>query len=125
MLTTEYLDGNLSVDLRTPCPRIDAWIDKSAKSLFKSATVEKMKIMRSSFLEKEEYEKRIRLLENKLSNLKLHDVSRDDIDRSLGLLPISDKSGRKIAQTFEDRVKSFETDIDVKNKQAEEFVKKM
>lgn len=125
MLSTEYLDGNITVDLKAPCPSIDTWIDKSAKSLFKSATVEKMKIMRSSFLEKEEYEKRVKLLENKLSNLKLHDLSRDEIDRSLGLLPISDKSGRKIAQTFEDRVKSFETNIEVKNKQAEEFVKKM
>ena len=76
-------------------------------------------------LEKEEYEQRIKLLEDKLSNLKLNDATREDIDRSLGLLPVNEKSGRKIAMTFDDRVKSFETDIESKNKEAEHFVHKM
>jgi hypothetical protein len=34
--------------------------------MFKSATVDRLKVLRSSFLEKEEYEKRIKLLENKM-----------------------------------------------------------
>jgi hypothetical protein len=113
------------VDTKLPCPSVEPWIEKNVKSMFKSATVDRMKVMRSSFLEKEEYEKRIKLLENKLSNLKLHDESREEINRSLGFLTVNDKTGRKIAQTYDDRVKLFETDIDAKNKQAEDFVKKM
>ena len=52
-------------------------------------------------------------------------MSREEIDKSLGFLPVNEKTGNKISLTFEDRVKSFETDIDEKNKKAEEFVKKM
>jgi len=78
-----------------------------------------------SFLEKEEYDLRIQALKDKLNNLNTGEISREEIDKSIGLLPINDKSGRKIALTFDDRVKSFESHLDEKNKQAEEFVKKM
>lgn len=87
--------------------------------------MENMKVMRSSFLEKEEYEKRVKILKEKLEHLDNQDLSRDEIERSLGFLPINDKSGKKIAQSFEDRVKLFEQDIGEKNKVAEDFVKKM
>jgi len=76
-------------------------------------------------LEKEEYDLRIQALKDKLNNLNKGEISREEIDKSIGLLPINDKSGRKIALTFDDRVKSFESHLDEKNKQAEEFVKKM
>jgi hypothetical protein len=76
-------------------------------------------------LEKEEYDLRIQALKDKLNNLNTGEISREEIDKSIGLLPINDKSGRKIALTFDDRVKSFESHLDEKNKQAEEFVKKM
>lgn len=124
-LKDEFLEGKKVIPSNHSQPQLEDVISRIAKDLLRSETMEKMKIMRTSFLEKEEYEKRVQLLEHKLNSLKLVNASRDEVNSSLGLIPVNDKSGRKIAQTFEDRVKSFETDMEEKNKAAEEFVKKM
>ena len=100
-------------------------IEKETKAQIKYAALDKMKALRNSVLEKEEYNKRIQIIENKLNEIDLSNMSREEIDKSLGLVPVNDKSGNKISLTFDDRVKSFEVDIDEKNRKAEEFVKKM
>jgi hypothetical protein len=90
--------------------------------LIKSETLEKMKYMRSNLLEKDEYESKIKILYEKLNN---NQISRDELDKSLGLLPVNDRTGKKVALTFDDRVKLFEDGMEERNKQAEDFVKKM
>lgn len=100
-------------------------IEKETKAQIKYAALDKMKALRNSVLEKEEYNKRIQIIENKLNEIDLSNMSREEIDKSLGFVPVNDKSGNKISLTFDDRVKSFEIDIDEKNRKAEDFVKKM
>lgn len=124
-LKEQFLQGMKVIPNNNSHPQLEDIISEISKELLRSETMEKMRIMRTSFLEKEEYEKRVQLLEQKLSSLNLANASRDEIDKSLGLLPVNDKSGKIIAQTFEDRVKSFEADLEEKNKAAEEFVKRI
>lgn len=97
-------------------------ISQLNKQMLKAETMEKMKYMRSSVLEKNEYEERLKKLQEKLQD---GQISRDDIDKSLGLLPVNDRTGKRVALTFDDRVKLFEEGLEERNKNAEDFVKKM
>ena len=101
---------------------IEDLIERHNKLLLKDATLQKMKYMRSNLLEKDEYEQKIKILYEKLGK---NQISRDELDKSLGLMPINEQTGKKVALTFDDRVKLFEDGIEERNKQAEEFVKKM
>ena len=67
------------------------------------------------------------MIQKNLGNLRKSNESREDYEKSLNSLLQSQSRnvGKNIAQTYEERVKLFETDIEKKNKQAEEFVKKM
>ena len=80
----------------------------SSKALIKSATSEKIKVM-----------------QNNLTNFRLQGQSREEYEASIGKLLQNESQDRQVAKCFQDRVKMFENDIQAKNKQAEDFVKKM
>lgn len=91
-------------------PSIKPYIQKSSQLLTKSATTQKIK-----------------LIQKNLGNLRKKGESREAFENSLSIiLQKPDEShGRNVAHTFEERVKLFETDIEKKDKQAKDFVKKM
>lgn len=141
-IMTPLLTGEKALTHQADLGRL---IEKETRNLLKSSAMDKIKVMRNNLLgthtlsllylhfyepcqrlfciEKDEYRSRIKLLESKLSRMDPNNLSQEEIDRSLGLLPINEKSGNKVSMTFEDRVRSFEVGLDERNKQAEMFVK--
>lgn len=104
-LSEDFRKGKKILKIGIPSPNIEPYIKTYTNFLAKSATSEK-----------------IRFLKQNLSYLKMKGESQEEYENSLNLLQIK---SRQVAHTFEDRVSLFESNLEEKNRQAEEFVKKM
>lgn len=87
---------------------------------------------KSSVMSKKEFEDKMAILQSSLENINNQDLEGISFDKmkefeeKLGLLPYDEDTKRHgMEATYQERIKAFEENIEEKNKNAEEFVRKM
>ena len=122
------------LDIAHPQGSVDNFVKDFSLEHMKGDIMMLMKRLRfkANVMSKKEFEEKQNMLKATLISLDNDDLDGINFDKikefenKLGLLPVDEETMRHgMEATYAERVKAFEDNIDQKNKQAEDFVRKM